>query len=195
MTTLWQPIELPYDELPGLSRGLLSAHYDLYLSYISRLNEIHRQANVNALQEGFGFSRLKVEEGFLRNAVRLHELYFENLTPGGAGDPYDVIGDDEMYAHWERRFWMLAMASTGWVIHADDLDTGRRFLFTMKDHAEGFVAGSWPLLVVDCYEHAYAIDYGTSKDDYVQAVIENIDWDAVRARSEAAVTFSSGGMR
>jgi len=192
---MWQPIELPYDSLPGLSRALLSAHYDLYLSYISRLNALRYQEEKIPEDAFFEYGRLKAEEGFLRNAIRLHELYFENLTPGGSGDPFESIGDDEMYARWERQFKMLCLASTGWVIHADDLLTGRRFNFTMREHGQGFVAGALPLVVVDCYEHAYMIDYGTSKQDYVEAVLENIDWDVVRARSEAAVAFASGGMR
>ena len=192
---MWQPIDLGYEELPGLSRALLSAHYDLYLGYISRLNKIWSERMNRSFEDPFEYGRLASEEGFLRNAVRLHELYFENLTPGGAGDPFDVIGDDETVDRWESNVRLLALSSSGWVIHADDLPSGHRFLFTMKEHGQGFIAQAWPLVVIDCYEHAYAIDYGTSKEDYIEAVLENIDWNVAAERGALAAEFASDGLR
>ncbi|GAW93502.1 hypothetical protein KKC1_26330 [Calderihabitans maritimus] len=39
-----------------------------------------------------------------------------------------------------------------------------------------------PLLVLDVYEHAYFIDYGTNRAAYIEAFMQNIDWEPVRAR-------------
>jgi len=182
---MWQPIELPYDSLPGLSRALLSAHYDLYLGYISRLSQLSK---LRTIGDPFEYGRRVAEEGFLRNAIHLHELYFENLTPGGAGDPFDAIGDDARYEDWKENFSALAFASTGWAIRALDMH-GHSFDFTMRAHDQGFVAGALPVLVIDSYEHAFMIDYGTDKWAYIEAVLENIDWDVVTARGQAASAF------
>ena len=167
------PIRLPYTSLPGISAGLLSEHYELYLGYIDRLG------NVTAAMQEEGdpqlVNLLAGQAGFLRNAIRLHELYFENLTPAGGGRPTlpQTLLDTA---------WGLGIASTGWVIIGRDLRTGEPIILTMPNHKTGYVVDVNPLLVLDCYEHAYARDYGIDKAAYLQAFFSNVNWDAVARR-------------
>jgi len=175
------PIVLPYKELKGLSKKLLADHYALYLGYLARWDKIVPEIEkFHAKGDKFEYQRLKSEEGFLRNAVTLHELYFEQLTPGGKGDPRDLFHEytDEAL----DRLAFLGSGSTGWAILAINLRDGHMFSFTMKEHSQGFVADSWPLLVLDVYEHAYFGDYGTKKDDYIAAFFKNVDWGVVNKR-------------
>jgi Fe-Mn family superoxide dismutase len=51
----------------------------------------------------------------------------------------------------------------------------------MADHATGPV-GVTPVLVLDVYEHAFAIDYGAAVARYIDAFFTNIQWDAVNQR-------------
>jgi len=44
------------------------------------------------------------------------------------------------------------------------------------------VAFGSPLLVMDMYEHAYAIDYGAGAKDYIDAFFKNIEWAEVERR-------------
>jgi Fe-Mn family superoxide dismutase len=44
-----------------------------------------------------------------------------------------------------------------------------------------------PLLVLDMYEHAYAIDYGAVAAKYVDAFMHNIAWSVVDARYRQAL--------
>ncbi len=37
-----------------------------------------------------------------------------------------------------------------------------------------------PLLVLDMYEHSYHLDDGAAAAKYVEAFMENVDWDEVR---------------
>jgi|FLYN01.1.fsa_nt_gi hypothetical protein len=94
----WKAWPLPYRELPGLSSRLLSEHWKLYQGYVKRLNEIVSLLDGWAKTDGdeFAYGRLLAEEGFLRNAVRLHELYFEQLVPGGAGSPGSLYTETPM---------------------------------------------------------------------------------------------------
>jgi Fe-Mn family superoxide dismutase len=46
---------------------------------------------------------------------------------------------------------------------------------------------STPLLVLDMYEHAFAIDYGAAAAKYVDAFMRNVDWSVVDARYKAAI--------
>jgi Fe-Mn family superoxide dismutase len=41
------------------------------------------------------------------------------------------------------------------------------------------------------YEHAYHMDYGSAAGAYVDAFMDNIDWDAVHARYQNAVSAAS----
>ncbi len=42
-----------------------------------------------------------------------------------------------------------------------------------------------PLLVMDMYEHAEQMDFGTATAKYIDAFFANINWDSVMARVEA----------
>lgn len=182
---MWKPIKLPYKELPGFSAKLIADHHKLYTGYLDRLAKIRPAVrDFNPRGDKFELQRLALEEGFLRNAARLHELYFGNLTPGGAGSPADALGDD--YEGMLDAVALMGAGSTGWVILAHDLVHGGPVVFTMRDHFQGYVAETWPLLVLDVYEHAYLTDYRLRKDEYITAFFENVDWNEVGTRAERA---------
>ena len=48
-----------------------------------------------------------------------------------------------------------------------------------------------PLLVLDMYEHAYAIDYGAAAAKYVDAFMLNLKWDEVQRRHDTALKIVS----
>jgi Fe-Mn family superoxide dismutase len=50
----------------------------------------------------------------------------------------------------------------------------------------GHPAGCNPILVLDVFEHAYMIDYGLKKMDYVNNYFKKIKWDVVEKRLETA---------
>lgn len=187
---MWQPIKLPYEVLPGFSRELLADHYTLYQGYIDRYNKNEKILDAaTRAKETWMAQRLALEQGFLRNAGRLHELYFGNLAPGGRGHPKDVIG--LTYGKWMAQMMTLGLGSTGWVILALDLKTGKPFTYTMKEHAQGYVEGAFPLLVLDCYEHAYMTDYRLRKGAYIAVFFKNVDWLTVRKRLKTAIQTHS----
>jgi len=57
--------------------------------------------------------------------------------------------------------------------------------YWMADHAHG-PAAALPILVMDMYEHSYQMDYGAGAAKYIDAFFQNLQWEAVRARLEAA---------
>ena len=178
---------LPYRELPGLSANLLSNHYKLYEGYLQRLNALKEPFQKAILQDDkWTVAMIAREREFLTNAVILHELYFEELTPGGRGDPGDVVHPD-LAKRWEREFKILGKGATGWVVLSWDPKTYTFMDFVMKDHGTGYVAGTIPLLVMDVYEHAYMPDYGLDKEAYINTFFKNINWNLVRERFRKAV--------
>jgi Fe-Mn family superoxide dismutase len=57
------------------------------------------------------------------------------------------------------------------------------------------LAGGVPILALDMYEHAYAIDFGAKAGAYVDAFMKNIHWQRVAARHERAIARQGGWAR
>jgi len=74
---------------------------------------------------------------------------------------------------------------SGWVILAYNLHTGEVHNYWAWDHMHNVPMGR-ALLVLDMYEHSYHLDYGAAAAKYVEAFMENVDWDEVR-RVEGAL--------
>jgi Fe-Mn family superoxide dismutase len=60
--------------------------------------------------------------------------------------------------------------------------TGRLFNAWINEHDVGHLSGCRPLLIMDVFEHAFMIDYGLKRADYIQAFFKNIKWEAVEKR-------------
>ena len=46
----------------------------------------------------------------------------------------------------------------------------------------GHPAGLNPILVLDVFEHAFMIDYGLKRADYIEAFFKNVKWEEVEKR-------------
>jgi Fe-Mn family superoxide dismutase len=44
------------------------------------------------------------------------------------------------------------------------------------------IAGCNPLLILDVFEHAFMIDYGLKRADYIAAFFKDINWATVENR-------------
>ena len=130
-----------------------------------------------------------------RNSITLHEAYFGNL--GGDGKPSGAIAKLLADAYGSMETWELHFRSTGaslgggsgWVVLAFELTTGELRTSSAINHTQS-IASSLPLLAMDMYEHAYAIDYGAAAAKYLDAFFANVHWDAVNRRLEQADKLS-----
>lgn len=180
---------LDYKELPGLSERQLSEHHDvLYVGYVKKINEIRENLKIvnleSANQTYSQIRELKIEEGFALDGIKLHELYFENL--GGDGNPTEKItevlnSDFGSFDKWKEELIACGMSARGWVVLS--LDEDRKLHHYICDaHNQGGIWNAKPILVLDTYEHAYFIDYGTNRKAYIEAFINNINWKVVENR-------------
>jgi Fe-Mn family superoxide dismutase len=60
--------------------------------------------------------------------------------------------------------------------------TGKLSNQWINEHETGHLAGCRPLLVMDVFEHAFMLDYGLKRADYIAAFFQNIKWAAVEKR-------------
>ena len=177
--------------MEGFSDTLLNNHFTLYQGYATNTNKL-LDTLAAMLKEGkLGtpeYAELKRRLGFEFNGMRLHEYYFENLGGKGALDKAGKLGKklaDEFGSceEWEKDFRATAaMRGIGWTILYQDSFTGRLVNQWINEHETGHFAGCAPILVLDVFEHAFMIDYGLKRPDYIEAFFKNINWDAVEAR-------------
>jgi len=182
--------------LPGFSEQAIQMHLTLYKGYVDNTNMLADRLR-EALKTGTGMSaewkEMKRRFAWEFNGMRLHELYFENLTsqPAGLAPTSSVrrkIEEDfGSYDIWEREFRETgAMRGIGWVLLTVDPNSGRLFNTWLDEHDGGILAGTSPLLIMDVFEHAVLPDFGLKRPDYIEAFFRVIDWKTVEARLEAS---------
>ena len=177
--------------MEGFSQALLNNHFTLYQGYITNTNKL-TDILASMLREGKTaapeYAELKRRFGFEFNGMRLHEYYFENLGGKDALDKSGALAKKlaaafGSYDAWEQDFKATgAMRGIGWVVLYQDSVTGGLFNQWINEHETGHLAGCKPILVMDVFEHAYMIDYGLKRADYIAAFFKNINWEAVESR-------------
>ncbi len=190
-----QPKPLTFDpaKLRGLSEKLIRSHHENnYTGAVKRLNLIQQQlGQLPKEAPPYQTGSLKREELIATNSMLLHEFYFENL--GGDGKPSGTIVE-MLKAHygsvetWEQEFRQTGLSlggGSGWVVLAFDAHQKAAHTYWLADHTQSLAWGT-PLLVMDMYEHAYAMDYGANARGYIDAFFQNVQWDEVNRRAEQA---------
>jgi Fe-Mn family superoxide dismutase len=177
--------------MKGFSDTLLNNHFTLYQGYVTNTNKVLDTLAAMLKDGKVGtpeYAELKRRLGWEFNGMRLHELYFENL---GGKAPLNKSGKlgkklaDEFgsYENWEKDFRGTGtMRGIGWTILYQDNLTGKLINQWINEHDTGHPAGCTPILVLDVFEHAFMIDYGLKRADYIEAFFNNINWGAAEIR-------------
>ncbi|MCG2722815.1 MAG: Fe-Mn family superoxide dismutase [Thermodesulfovibrionales bacterium] len=177
--------------MEGFSETLLKNHFTLYQGYVTNTNKVLDSLAQMVKDDKAGtpeFAELKRRLGWEFNGMRLHEYYFENL---GGKTPLDkasrlskkLVEDFGSNEVWEKDFRATgAMRGIGWVALYQDPATGRLINFWINEHDVAHPAGCTLLLIMDVFEHAFMLDYGLKKADYIAAFFKNINWAAVEGR-------------
>ena len=177
--------------MDGFSETLLKNHFTLYQGYVTNTNKLSDLLG-GMLAEGKTatpeYAELKRRFGWEWNGMRLHEFYFENLGGKGALDPASKLGkaaaaEFGSVEKWEADFRAVgAMRGIGWVVLYQDKLGGRLFNQWVNEHDAGHPAGAVPVLIMDVFEHAFMVDYGLKRADYIAAFFRNVNWKAAEAR-------------
>lgn len=180
----------------GFSEKMLRNHFALYEGYVANTNKVINSiidvldGDKTATPE---FAELTRRFGWEFDGMRLHELYFDNMVKSGSlFDAESLLGKKLIqefgsYELWEKHFRAVgAMRGIGWaVLYLDDV-TGTMYNAWINEHDGGHMVGAKPLLVMDVFEHAYMLDYGIKKAEYIEAFMKLIDWSVVSKRFEGA---------
>ncbi len=179
--------------LKGFSDKQLDAHFTLYAGYVAKLNEIEEKlktADRSKANYTFGdYSELKRRECTAFNGTYLHQFYFENLS-GQGGEPSSELQKQVVaaFGSWDAYLADLkacAGSTPGWVLTTRNRVDGHLHNYLMYEHHIGLPAHQDILLALDCWEHAFFIDFGVKKADYLGAFLQNVNWSEVNRRLAA----------
>ena len=174
--------------LDGFSDELLNNHFTLYAGYVTNTNTI--ALKMNSSEQGTPeYAEIKRRFGWEFNGMRLHELYFDNMTT----EPSVLDKDSKLAKQIEKDFGSIenwakdfqaagAMRGIGWVILSYDGEGERLFNTWVNEHDLGMLATSTPILVMDVFEHAFMIDYGLKRADYITAFWDAVNWGVAENR-------------
>ena len=189
---------LPFNKsLIGISDKTMAIHHDkLYVGYVNKMMEVSdklqemRETGVGLDKANQSYSdlrALRMAETFATNGVYLHEYYFNILGGDGTAKGSLVDAIVEKFGSMEKFiafFSATGMAVRGWVVLAWDMQLSRLKIYGCDSHNQGGVWGCVPLIVLDVYEHAYFIDYGSDRPAYIADFWKNLNWDAANALFE-----------
>jgi Fe-Mn family superoxide dismutase len=184
--------ELPYAHNalePIITAETIAYHYGKHhLTYVN---------NLNGLVEGTEFADadldtiVKKSDGpMFNNAAQIwnHNFYFLSLTPNKGTQPSAnlakaIDGAFGSFDEFKKQFGQAAITvfGSGWAWLVKDAE-GKLSIVKESNAGNPVTRGLVPLLTFDVWEHAYYIDYQNRRADYVAALWELVNWDAVSAR-------------
>ena len=190
-----------------LSEKTKTAHQKILDSHVKKLNEL--SAALDTVERELSdinnskIRSLKEDEIYNLNAAFLHAYYFENI-----GDMNSVVNMDSIafmrlerdfgsFDDWQKDFIACALSSrNGWVVTVYNFLLGRYMNVIVDLHDKGIPIGSYPVVVVDCWEHAYFRDYLGDKKSYVYAMMKELRWPQIeqRIKKVEAMAKVSGGV-
>ena len=184
-----KPLQFDPKALKGISEKAMMIHHDkLYAGYVKKVGEISEKLKAigtSGEYEGNAtyseLRELKAEETFAVNGVYLHEWYFDILGGDGATEKAPKLSKAliEKWGSLEagiKYFSACAMSARGWSVLCWDIKAGKLKHYNSDSHNQGGVWGCVPVITIDCYEHAYFLDYGSDKKAYIEDFWKNMDW-------------------
>lgn len=180
------PQPLPFaPAAPGwLSEKLIVSHHaNNYVGAVKRLGAIRADfAKLDmANAPVFTINGLKREELIAWNSMILHELYFAGLARAEPVSPAlgkAIEQEFGSFDRWSAEFAAMGKAlggGSGWVLLVWSPRDGRLVNQWAADHSMT-LAGGVPLLALDMYEHAYAMDFGAKAAAYVDGFMKGLSW-------------------
>lgn len=188
--------------MEGLSAKQIEPHLKLYQGYVTKTNELQSLLttidpnNPAANATYHPLREVLMEISYAQNGVVYHEYYFNNL--GGAGGEPGGDLRAALEARWGTMgkfmdfFKAAGKCMRGWVVVGWNTRDGSMQAYGLDLHNMWVPENVIPVVVLDVYEHAYMIDYGTNRAAYLDAFLKNVDWNVCAKRLDIARRHPAG---
>ena len=134
-----------------------------------------------------------LNEAYNLNASFLHGMFFENISDLQSQLQMDTLAymrlerDFGSFDAWQKDFIACAMSSrNGWVLTVYNMHLNRYINVVVDLHSQNVPIASYPVVVLDCWEHSYYRDYLRDRKTYVHAMMKELDWEIIEARFKKA---------
>ena len=194
---MYKKIKLSYtfkDFNGFLSEENLENHFNiLYEAYVNNFNKVLTELETARLTENYdNIKALEKELAFQGGGAILHSLFFENLTPEKKVIPEELkIKIEEDFGEFNIFAKQFLKSTTkiegsGWGILGYNKSLNRLIILQAEKHSNLTIWDFIPILVIDVWEHAYYLDYKTKREEYINKILEIINWDVVNKRYQEA---------
>ena len=123
----------------------------------------------------------------------LHSIFWTNLANKKSQPTGDLLkGIEKDFGSTNKMQGMIAKISksiegSGWGILAYQPYSDNLVVLQCENHHKLTLWGAVPLLVIDVWEHAYYLKYKNKRGDFVDALMNIINWDNVAQRYDIAL--------
>ena len=182
-----------YDALePYIDEQTMRLHHDIHHNgYVKGLNKATAMVKEASEKDDFGLIKhWERELAFHGSGHFLHTIFWNNMGPKqgkrSAALEKQIIKDFGSFDKF-KNFYLSASKSvegSGWGILAYQAYADKLVVLQAEKHQNQSQWISYPILVVDVWEHAYYLKYQNKRGDYVNAFFEVINWEDVSKRLE-----------
>jgi len=196
------PLPYPADALePHIDAQTMTIHHDRHhAAYVANLNAaLANDPDLKSRTIDDLIRRLDALPASVRTAVRNqggghlnHTWFWTSFKKGGSAPRGGEFGRaiDQAFGSFAKLKDALTASAVGvfgsgwaWL----SLDGGGKLIVEPTGNQDNpLTTGHHPLLGIDVWEHAYYLKYQNLRRDYVNAIFNVIDWDAVQERWRSA---------
>jgi Fe-Mn family superoxide dismutase len=180
-----------------LSKANKENHVELYHQYVKDFNKISAELDTASRDASNSndsdFRSLKIDETYNMNASYLHELYFNNISDLNSQIGMDTLAymrlarDFGSFDAWQSDFIACCLSSRcGWAMTYYNTFTRTYMNCAIDLHSLNVPVGSYPVVVMDVWQHAYYRDYLKDVKTYVYAMMKQLNWQVISNRIEKA---------
>jgi len=171
-----------------------SKHHSGYVdganAVLDKLSEARKSSDYDALNQ------LQKSLAFNVSGHVMHSLFWRCMAPNGGGDPSAGVakrlGEDFGSVAAMREQMTSAATSlqgSGWVALSWEPMAQGLIIEQVYDHQGNTGSATMPVLVIDCWEHAYYLQYKNEKAKWLKSFWELVDWSGVEARLQDCETI------
>jgi len=185
---MYSSIGLSYSSLmPFISDTTLEKHYNIYLNYLKKLNELLSTTN-NVYSKSYLVQHIDVLPLSIRGEVLYnlsgvinHELYFFGLSNDNSSNTNnklynDIVANFGSYDNFKNQFREQALNVKGSGYTFLVMDNNKKFrIINTSNQDNPYYYGYVPLMALDVWEHAYYLDYYSNRGDYINRFFDKLD--------------------
>ena len=180
----------------AISGATKTAHQELLDNYVETLNRVSAELDTANREDSnlnnSVFRSLKIDEVYNLNAAFLHGMFFDNIAENSklTADSLAFLRlerDFGSFDDWQRDFIATAMAArNGWAVTVYNTFLKRYMNVVVDLHSQNVPFSSYPVIIMDVWEHAYYNDSLKDRKKYVFAMMKQLNWSVINDRFQRA---------